>query len=202
MSRLIDLTGQKFYEWTVISKGEPTKSGATRWNCICSCGKTGLVGGYDLKNGRHKSCGHDRKLTVKDIKGQVFGQLKAKVYAGGGKWLCECSCGDEVKVRSYDLASGHTKSCGHSTTGFKDIKGQRFGEWTALECLGEHMWRCRCSCGEISNIHSYSLRSGGSKSCGKHTTSSRLEDLTGKQFGDWKVLKYIKNSLTVMYIIN
>ncbi len=194
MSKLIDLTNQNFYEWTVIRKDKATKDGKTRWLCQCSCGKIRVVGGYDLKNGRHKSCGHDRKTTLIDIKGQVFGELTVIEYIGDSKWKCECICGKLIEVRSYDLTTGHTKSCGHNTTGFKDIKGQTFGEWTVLEYVGNHFWKCECSCGTISSIHSYSLRSGGSKSCGHNTTSKQLEDLTGQEFNEWTVLKYIGDS--------
>ena len=194
MSRLIDLTGQKFYEWTVIKKADPSPSGRTRWLCRCSCGKIGIVGAYDLKNGKHRSCGHDRKHNIKNLANQVFGELTAIEYAGNGKWKCKCSCGKEVIVSGYDLTSGHTKSCGHNTNNFIDLTGQTFGEWTVLEYVGNHLWKCKCSCGKISNVHSYSLRSGGSKSCGHDHASKKLENLKGKQFNDWTALEYVGNS--------
>lgn len=194
MSRLIDITGQKFYEWTVIGKAKPAKNGNTMWNCVCSCGETRVVRGYDLKRGKHKSCGHISNITIKDIKGQLFGELTALEYLGESKWKCKCSCGRVVEVRGYDLTTGHTKSCGHSTTGFKDLKGEVFGEWEVLEYLGNSLWKCKCSCGEISEVHSYSLRNGGSKSCGNHTISSKLENLEGKQFNEWTALRYLGNS--------
>ena len=194
MARLIDLTGKKFYEWTVIEKAKAGKRGQTRWLCECSCGKTGIVGSYDLRKGRHKSCGHDRKTTLKDIKGRVFGELTVLEYVGDSKWKCRCSCGEIREVGGYDLTTGRTKSCGHNTTGFKNIKGQKFGEWEVLEYVGNHLWKCRCSCGKISDIHSYSLRSGGSKSCGHNRESKKLEDLTGQTFNDWSVLEYVGDS--------
>lgn len=52
-----------------------------------------------------------------DLTGQRFGYLTvqfrirrsqcSKVY-----WSCSCDCGNTVEVRSYDLTSGHTQSCG------------------------------------------------------------------------------------------
>ena len=194
MSKLIDLTGQTFYEWTVLKQAKASNTGGTRWECICSCGKPGIVRAHDLRTGGHKSCGHDRRLTIKDIKGRVFGELTTLEYAGDGKWQCECTCGKIYEVRSYDLTTGHTKSCGHATTGFKDIKGQEFGEWTALEYIGKHLWKCQCSCGTISNVHSNALRSGESKSCGHNPVSRRLEDLTGQQFNEWTALRYLGDS--------
>jgi hypothetical protein len=40
-------------------------------------------------------------------------------------WKCQCECGNFINVRSYDLKSGHTKSCGcfHKETAI--INGQK-----------------------------------------------------------------------------
>jgi len=55
---------------------------------------------------------------AKDITGVRFGRLLA--LSDSGKrcsarrviWKCLCDCGNTVYVRSHDLRSGHTKSCG------------------------------------------------------------------------------------------
>ena len=54
-----------------------------------------------------------------------------------------------------------------------DLSNQRFGKWTVLHRFdnpNKHdkrtLWTCRCECGNIRNIDSYTLRSGSSKSCG------------------------------------
>lgn len=72
---------------------------------------------------------------------------------------------------------------------FIDISGQHFGEWEVISYSGESLWRCRCSCGEIRDVHGKSLRNGSSKSCG-HTTNV-FKDLTGETIGEWVVLKYL-----------
>lgn len=51
------------------------------------------------------------------LKGLSFGRLTvieetAKRGAGQVVWLCRCECGNEVEVRSGNLRSGNTKSCG------------------------------------------------------------------------------------------
>lgn len=199
MSRLIDLTGQRFYEWTVLRKGESTKDKRTRWECVCSCGKLGLVNGSDLKSGKHKSCGHDRDRGVKDLAGRVFGELTALEYIGDSQWRCQCSCGEVVNAKSNRLTTGKNTSCGHSYENrFIDLKGKVFGDWRVLEYVGDHMWKCQCSCGLVSNVHSYSLRKGGSVSCGNHSISKKLEDLSGKVFGDWTAEKYIQEKAVWM----
>lgn len=57
MSKLIDLTGQKFAKLTVIKREENTKKGCVRWECLCDCGNKTIVSGGNLKSGAVKSCG-------------------------------------------------------------------------------------------------------------------------------------------------
>src|SRR3990167_7604231 len=55
-----------------------------------------------------------------------------------------------------------------------DIINQRFGQLLVIkECGSKHkeilwecIWECICDCGKTIYVVSYSLRSGGSKSCG------------------------------------
>lgn len=52
----------------------------------------------------------------KDLKGRTFSRLTVLKFAGKindfPTWLCECICGKLVKINSYKLLNGHTKSCG------------------------------------------------------------------------------------------
>lgn len=52
-----------------------------------------------------------------DLTGQKFNRLTVRNYFGKSKskcslWLCDCECGKTSVVRTADLRSGHTKSCG------------------------------------------------------------------------------------------
>lgn len=79
----------------------------------------------------------------------------------------------------------------------EDLTGQQFNCWTVLgksqnvrktEKRNKSRWICRCKCGYIKDIDSWTLKKGKSKQCticGKRT----LEDLTGRKFGEWTVLK-------------
>lgn len=58
MTKLIDLTGQKFGRLTVIERHD-----AKRWKCICDCGNTTYSDGYQLRKGIAKSCGCYHKET-------------------------------------------------------------------------------------------------------------------------------------------
>lgn len=57
MSKIIDLTGQKFGKLTVVKRAGSTKDGRAQWLCKCDCGNTCIVMGKLLRNGSVKSCG-------------------------------------------------------------------------------------------------------------------------------------------------
>lgn len=129
-----------------------------------------------------------------DLTGQTFGELTV-VERDKEKpryWICRCSCGKEKSIQGYSLTNGLTKTCGHSTTGFKDITGQQFNEWTALKYKGKGYWECRCSCGKIKDVQKYYLENNISRSCG-HDKEEHYQDLIGKTFGKLTVLRYIGN---------
>lgn len=182
--RLPDLTGKQFGWLTVLSKGDPDRKGRTHWRCKCRCGAETLVADYNLKAGGTKSCGCYMKFRIaqtccKDIRGQRFGRLVAlqgiredsKPY----RWLCECDCGNRVKVVTAKLLSGHTKSCGCLKTKapptFADLTGRKFGRLTVISRAPDlkkwsPRWNCSCTCGGATISGSHCLLSGHSTSCG------------------------------------
>lgn len=52
MGAFIDITGKKFGKLTSVEY-----LGASKWKCLCECGKEAIVCGSDLRNGHTKSCG-------------------------------------------------------------------------------------------------------------------------------------------------
>lgn len=79
--------------------------------------------------------------------------------------------------------------------GYKDLTGQRFGEWTVIDYAGNGKWNCVCSCGTKRAVQGRYLINGNSKCCGggKHKQNIPRQDLTGKRFGRWTVLSYAGN---------
>jgi len=72
-----------------------------------------------VNNKRQRFCSKkcSGKSQIKDITGQVFGDLKVlklleERYDGHTYWLCECTCGNETKVPINFLRTGHKISCG------------------------------------------------------------------------------------------
>lgn len=61
MATRIDLTGQRFGKWLILSysheKRNPSRSIHHYWNCVCECGVARTVAQGTLINGTSKSCG-------------------------------------------------------------------------------------------------------------------------------------------------
>ena len=132
MSKLIDLTGQRFGRLVVLEKDKNriTNSGSY-WICKCDCGKTKSVKSSSLRRGEIQSCGCYRterimatkeKLNLVDnLVGNRYGLLtvlkKDPIRANNGavKWICQCACGNIISVRGAalkDKTENRTISCG------------------------------------------------------------------------------------------
>lgn len=57
MTNLIDLTGMKFGNWTVIRRDGSDRHNYAKWLCLCVCGKEKTVQGTTLRSKESKSCG-------------------------------------------------------------------------------------------------------------------------------------------------
>lgn len=69
--------------------------------------------------------------------------------------------------------------------GRAELTGQKFGEWTVESYAKNGRWNCVCSCGSTQVLSTTDLVKGKSTNCG----CKRYEDLTGKRFGRWTVLR-------------
>lgn len=190
-SKLIDIRGQKFGTWEVIDY-----YGDKLWACRClSCGKEKNIRGHLLRGAKIPECACKGKNT--ELKGKKFGEWEVLWYNNSTKMCtCKCKCGKVKDVDLYTLENGLSKSCGHNTTGFKDLTGLIFGDWKVEKIAdlqiqqGVTLWTCEClNCGTISDVSGYSLRSGKSRSCGCKTTG--FKNLTEMDFGYLKAIEYI-----------
>lgn len=132
MSKIKDLTGQKFNRLTVIRKSENTYKGRTKYICKCDCGNIVEILGARLTNGSTKSCGCLQKekvsnLTRKDLTGQRFGKLtvlEQMEYKKGASivWKCKCDCGNIIEKTTNQLTSKRGNNhCGCERRGRKAI---------------------------------------------------------------------------------
>lgn len=132
-----------------------------------------------------------------DLTGRKIGKLSVIEYVGRGKWKCKCECGKYKNIDTGKLVNNIITSCGHDkshSTKFIDITNQRFGDWVVLEYKGRQKWLCQCQCSKktIRIVDGRTLRNGLSTGCG-HTREQLEYDLTGLDFGDWHVIKYVGN---------
>lgn len=125
MSKLIDITGQKFGKLTVIERTENSSKGGARWICKCECGNSHIAVGTNLRNGtttRCKQCAikerTEKLKQKKDISGNRYGKmLVLKRLDETDKWnstiyLCKCDCGKIFKASRGNIVQGNHKSCG------------------------------------------------------------------------------------------
>lgn len=110
-----------------------------------------------------------------DLEGQFFGELKVMKATEERKegtviWLCQCSCGNEVKVSRRQLMRGYRLDCGHIKSARLNIRQQLFGKLKAIQPMAElgnqTKWLCQCDCGSQTVVYYYNLRNGHTKSCG------------------------------------
>lgn len=91
------------------------------------------------------------------------------------KWLENTVGCDKISqaeaVLSTRASALITDRSERTMTALIDITGMRFGKLIAIDRVensksGKARWRCRCDCGEISEVQSTNLKSGASTSCG------------------------------------
>lgn len=222
-ANFIDLTGREFGQLTVLAYDSTSSRGLAMYKCVCKCGNEAVVAGSYLKSGDTKSCGCMRwKVGTNrytDLKGKRFGRLTVlsdvgRAVSASGRtsgavmWLCRCDCGTEKIVRSGNLISGNTTSCGcfnrelvnlTKSVNSIDLSGKKIGRLTVLhEDVKSHdgcrRWLCRCSCGNTTTVFQGALTSKThqTKSCGcliADSVHERFRDhLVGKKYGKLTVI--------------
>lgn len=177
-----DITGMRSGKLVAIEPTDRRVNGSVIWKCQCDCGKITYQPAFKISGGIVKSCGCARGGNhIKDLTGQRFGRLVAleRLPEKSGSsylWRCQCDCGNFVNVSASALIAGNKKSCGCLKTikgkmRFIDITGQKFGRLTALEPTdkrvgGSVVWKCRCDCGNETEVSYNSLVQGNVQSCG------------------------------------
>lgn len=128
MSKVIDMTNQRFGKLLVLERAENDKFGKAQWLCQCDCGNQKIINGASLRKGLTISCGCNKLEKMKqynlehtiDEKGNVYGYLTVisrntdpeNIKDGRAMWNCQCRCGNVCIVSGKELRDGHTTSCG------------------------------------------------------------------------------------------
>ena len=119
--------------------------------------------------------------------------------------MCRCDCGTVRYVLERSLLYGGSESCGCATienslkaTSY-ELTGHTYGDLTVIRKAEEHArdarggiwWRCKCVCGNESDVLASLLITGRKKHCGCKSASPKYyyKDITGQVF----------NRLTALY---
>ena len=144
MSKLNDLTGQKFGRWTVLCRDKPTitKSGQyiTKYICRCDCDKQ----------------------TIKSV---PYSALVSKHSQSCGCLKIEYQNSKEYKER-MKIQNQKFKNTTGKVRVKQNIVGQRFGMLTVLEQIDDYImpsvqkhaqYHCKCDCGNDIDVIGHNL---------------------------------------------
>lgn len=182
------LLGKTFGYLVVVGYQYNESNNIYLWKCLCDCGEITLAKTADLTSGGKKSCGC---LRSPNLVGEKFGKLTVieklnEKRHGYHLWRVQCDCGNyDVSITAH-LRNGSKKSCGCLVESFEDIRGWKRNLLTIVELAdyrsstGEILWKCKCDCGEYTNVTRDKFMSGHKKSCGC------LKDLSLEKHPNWR----------------
>ena len=134
MTKMIDLTGERYGRLTVIERAQNTKSGRVAWLCKCDCGKITAASSNDLRRGKTISCGclkkeKSAKHCIEDFKThgetnsrlfRVWANIKKrcnnphykgfKDYGGRGISICEEWNNDYCTFKEWAITNGYDET--------------------------------------------------------------------------------------------
>lgn len=165
---LIDLTGKKFENFTVLYRGEDImkdgKKRRVRWHCLCDCGNEFDAIADNLKKRPGmtcRECANKKRANNQRANhvGEKYGKLTILEIVpmdGPTKVRCQCDCGNEYIGCQSDVVIGHTKSCGclqlevvslantKDWTGCVAMSGVKFIRQHHMNDKGQWVWECQC----------------------------------------------------------
>lgn len=111
MSKLIDISGQRFGFWEVLNNKRKNKSGQIQWLCKCECGIEKFVTANSLKTGNSTSCGCNHISDLSNKKFSKLSVLEPDYSKGRRLWKCVCDCGSIIITCAFKLKNSITTSC-------------------------------------------------------------------------------------------
>ena len=97
MSKLIDITGNRYYHLVVLEKAR-VENGVVIWKCLCDCGNITYVRGQNLKSGAVKSCGCLRKEAKPTLRHNMS---KTRLYRIWAAMKCRCYTQSHHSYKNY-----------------------------------------------------------------------------------------------------
>lgn len=152
-------TGKKIGLLTVIEEFKKENSKKIFCKVKCECGREFELSKSSVKwrKDNNVKCNCNRTDNL-DVINKTFGLLTVKSFSRyinkRKKFLCKCSCGNEVERDKTQLMYG-CGNCGDSTKHnekYSNIIGKKFGKLLVLEEVeptkyAQRQYNCRCDCG-------------------------------------------------------
>lgn len=130
-------------------------------------------------------------------------------------FICQCDCGEVTEVRTDQIKSGHTKSCGclkksHmkkvSMNNVVDLTGATFGWLTVIKATGRkadgqtgnYFWLCKCKCGKETEVRSSYLKNSQTVSCGCYH-KERIKGINNPNFKPKLTIKQRNETRNFLY---
>lgn len=104
MSKVLDLTGQRFGRLTAIERVGSNKRRQSLWSCKCDCGSIVVVVGTELNCGHIKSCGCTRReklIAYNKIHKKTHGMRYTRLYREWRSMINRCSCESWRDYKNY-----------------------------------------------------------------------------------------------------
>jgi hypothetical protein len=95
MSKVHDLTGQRFGMLTVVERSGSNTRGRATWQCRCDCGNDVIVVGSDLISNKSTSCGCKRSASLSAFNKETktsHGMRYTRLYREWRSMKNRCSC--------------------------------------------------------------------------------------------------------------
>jgi hypothetical protein len=116
VSKLIDLSNQRFGFWVVSKRAINSKNGQVQWLCRCECGREKIVTANSLRSGNSTSCGCNHNPDLSNLTFGNLTVLKIKPSVHSRRhWECQCACGNFITTTTYKLRGNIITSCGCDT---------------------------------------------------------------------------------------
>ncbi len=113
MSKFIDIQDKKYSRLLVIKRVGSYPNRASKWLCLCDCGKIITTRSDGLKNGIVKSCGCWKKeIVLKTMKGNKHAEKHNESYGIGRLTIPEYIVWVGMKQRCYNPNSDKYKYYG------------------------------------------------------------------------------------------
>jgi hypothetical protein len=100
MSKPLNLVGLRFGRLLVISRGENSKAGHTRFLCKCDCGNVRLILSRSLVSNKTQSCGCQMRENVLTAS-MTHGLSKSKIYFIWKEMNARCFRKTHARYKDY-----------------------------------------------------------------------------------------------------